>query len=110
MARVTVRYRPDRREFGKLMRSQQMRRPVIRAANDIRDRAVQIAPHDTGDYAAAFRVNEQAGLVSVRGNPRVNVEVYNDDPAAAPLEFGNGRIEARRVMLRAGEMMGEVPE
>lgn len=87
--RVNVRYSPNHREFGKFMRSDQVKVVAVAAAHDIADRAAELASKDTGNYARSFQVNAAARDLAVKGNLRAIAEVYNSDPAAAGQEFGD---------------------
>lgn len=101
---------PDHKEFGEFMLSDQIRDPTAEAARDVVDIASGLAPRSNrpGPHMAdQFKVNREAGVIKVSGNVRVKVEVYNEDPAAAPNEFGNGRTRRHRMLGRAGAEVGE---
>lgn len=104
--RVHVRYKPNHREFGAMMRGAFTRRWVIEAAKDIRLIAEQTATHRTGNYARSFKVNTDPGLIVKGGNKRAYAEVYNDDEAAAGQEFGDrwGNPPQRTLGLAGGRV------
>lgn len=80
----------------------------LEAAKDIASAASDIAIAEgrtaTGSYARSFKT-EAIEPVLVAGNLRRAAAVYNDDRAAAPVEFGNRRVGAGRyVLFRAGQL------
>lgn len=83
-----ARYQPNRESFGRMMKSRPIRRITNRAARAGANYVRSIAPVDTGAYRDSIRVED--GL-SQRGD-RVASYVVADDPAAAPLEWGNERV------------------
>lgn len=112
-----VGYRPDHKSMAAFLLSKQARDPAIKAAHDIADIARATAPRskdpedsteEVTHLADGFRVNEHSKPVSLGGNPRVGAEVYNEDEAAAPNEFGNSHVRnPKRTLGRAGAMVGE---
>lgn len=110
-------YRPNFRSFGRFIRSQQVRRPVIRVAHDIARRAGEYAPKsettkgggNDGSLSESYDVRSEAGEMKVDGHFRVKVEVFNSDSAAAPIEFGNSHLgkPGRRPLARAGNDYGD---
>lgn len=102
-----VRYVPDHKSFGEFMLSDQMRDVVSDVCHDIADRARLRAKKKTGAYAEGFKVNREAGAVVVAGNARVAVDVFNEDPAAGPEEFGGKRNARHRTLGRAGAEFGD---
>lgn len=110
---VRYRYKPDHRSFGAFMRSPRVRAVAVQAAGDIADHARTLALAEaskTGAYANSFRVNRRAPNLRVGGNIRATAHVYNNDPAAAPQEFGDrwGN-RGKRILRRAGAKVGELP-
>ncbi len=119
-------FKPDHKEFGRFMVSDQARKPAVEAANDVAKIARQL--EDSADvsrsgsgrtdrvregaerYAANFKVNDQTPPVVVGGNPRVGAEVYNDKRYAARREFGAAPDHrgATRSLRRAGAAVGEL--
>lgn len=67
MARPRIRYQPDFAGTRKLMTSPEMAQVMKDRAERAMPYARGISPHDSGDYAAAFRVE-----VVRRGGPRRN--------------------------------------
>lgn len=102
-----IRYVPNHKSFGEFILSDQVRDAVSEVAHDIADLARTRAKKKTGAYAEGFKVNREAGAVTVAGNPRVNVEVFNEDPAAGPEEFGGKRNARHRTLGRAGAAFGD---
>jgi hypothetical protein len=108
---IKVRYKPNNKSFGAYMKSDQVHKLAVAAAEDIMLIAAFLAPKNTTSYARAFRVNRRTGLIKLRGvNPRRYATVYNSDKAAAPVEFGGRRKrqKAEHVLLRAGAHVGQV--
>lgn len=96
-------YRPNIAETGRWMRTSDDLRGVCRdAAQEVADVAVAIAPIDTGAYIESIQVVEMSAL------DRVAAGVMADDPAAAPLEFGNTATGGRshNILSRAAEIAG----
>lgn len=90
--------------------SDQAREPAIAAGRDIAALAKTTSPRSSGPgphMADQFKVNEKSAPVKIGGNPRVGVEVYNEDRAAAPNEFGGKYNKRHRMLGRAGAKIGE---
>lgn len=108
-------YRPNFRSFGRFIRSEQARRPVVRVAHEIARTAGALSPRrksgepDGIPLAESFEVNAHAGEIKVDRALRVKVEVFSSNEAAAPMEFGNGRVgkPGHRMLARAGAMYGD---
>lgn len=109
-------YRPDHKSMAAFLLSNQARDPAVKAAHDIAEIARATAPRssvadtdeDVTHMADEFKVNEHSKPVLLGGNPRVGAEVYNEDPAAAPQEFGNSRVRnPSRTLGKAGARVGE---
>lgn len=107
MANWLARYEPDHIEFSKYMMSDDVAAVAHRAAAGIARAAVRLATgvSKTGNYAKGFRVDRDFRVVVINdgdgpGGRRIS-QVYNDDPAAAPLEFGNKNIKPQRILGRA---------
>ena len=110
-----VRYVPDHKSFGEFMLSDQMRDVTVRVCFDISQTARRLAPKrkdrgkvpDGTQMADRFRINKDAGILVVAGNPRVKVEVFNEARSAAPNEFGSKRNKRYRMLGRAGAAHGD---
>lgn len=107
-ARTTTRYKMDNSSFGAFMLSDQVWEPVKDICGEVKDNAERMAlaeAFDTGAYASSFKVNKTTETIN--RSPRVAGEVYNDDPAAAAVEFGQRRRNqkkaamGRRILRRA---------
>lgn len=96
--RVTARYKPNHKSFGEFMVSEQARQPAIEAARDIAA-ALKVTVHRSpgpGPHLAdSYEVNATTPPRLVAGEMRVGAEVYSEDPAAAPEEFGGKRNTAK---------------
>ena len=106
--RAITRYKMDNTSFGAFMLSDQIWDPVKDISQEVKDNAERMAraeAFDTGAYASSFGINKTTETIN--GNPRVVGEVYNDDPAAAAVEFGQRRRNqkkaamGRRILRRA---------
>lgn len=89
MAASRVRYEPNFRGLGKIMTSQAMAAMLTRHAQRGKQHAEAIAPVETGEYKASFRVsssNRGAG----RWADRAAAYLYNDSSHALAVEFTNG--------------------
>lgn len=103
--------RRDLRKGSKLMSmqefllSERLQQVVDDATDDVageaRGMAIEEGAVETGGYASGFRA-ERGPVQVIAGNARRTGRVVNEDPAAAPQEFGNRRVPARHVLLRAG--------
>jgi hypothetical protein len=111
MARL-ARYEPDHHGFGRYMRSDDVADAAHSVARDIANLARTTAEKGkTGNYSRGFRVDRSYQTMLINdgegsGLRRIS-SVYNDDGAAAPLEFGNKRTKARRTLGRAAAAIGE---
>lgn len=84
-----------------LKRSNDLRNSCEDAAEQIAMVARLIAPRRTGEYA------DSIGVVSpADSNDRVGASVQSDNPAAAPLEFGNQIIDEQSVFVDAAAIAG----
>jgi hypothetical protein len=106
-SRVTARFKPDHAEFTRFATSDQMLKPLIEAANDVRALAAADARKDTGSYARGFKVNSSAGTLVIGRYKRAITAVVNEDPAAAPNEFGGRRNKAEHTLGKAGAKIGD---
>ncbi|MFG2001686.1 hypothetical protein ACGFNU_21300 [Spirillospora sp. NPDC048911] len=86
MAGQTVRYEPNIPGLGRIMRSRGMQAMLSGEAQRGRQYAEVIAPRDTGDYAASFRVTS-ASRGSGRWSDRAAGYLYNDSDHALAVEF-----------------------
>lgn len=110
-------FRPNHKEFGQFILSDQMRDVTAEVAVDIALLAGRFAPRrksrgqvpDGAAMADRFRVNREAGTLKVERNLRVKVEVYNESRSAAPNEFGGKKKKHRRhrMLGRAGAAFGD---
>lgn len=102
-------FKPDHKEFGRFIMSEQARQPAVEAARDVAKIAAanEIAA-GSKEHAANFKVNDKTPPVTVAGNPRVGAEVYNDDRHSAVREFGRKRKGGTRALRRAGAVVGEL--
>ena len=107
MARVKATFKPDRKGFTEFACSPQMLEPLYEAAHDVRRIAMVNAPKKTGAYAQGFKVDASAGTVTIGSYKRVITVVVNQDPAAAPVEFGGYRNKAQHILGRAGAAVGD---
>lgn len=90
--------------------SDQAREPAVHAARDIAALARTTAPRSkqSGTHMAdQFKVNARSAPLNIAGNPRVGAEVYNEDPAAAPNEFGGPNNTRHRMLGKAGGAIGQ---
>ena len=104
-------YKPNHKEFGEFMLSEQARDAAVEAAHNIAILAgiIVTGEHSTGKTAESYKVNENTAPVTVAGNPRVGAEVYSDEPAALAQEFGNARTRnPKRPLGKAGAALGEL--
>lgn len=103
-------FKPDHKDFGRFILSEQARDPAVAAAKDVAKLAAanSAAAHGSGDLASNYKVNGKTAPVVVGGNPRVGAEVYNDKRYAAAREFGRGRKNGTRALRRAGAAVGEL--
>ena len=107
-----VRYVPSRVGFGAFIRSDQVRDPVVEVAEDIAaSAATKVSDGSAGGLhdrvRKRFKVKRKAGLLKVAGNLRVKVEVFNDEPGSALVEFGARNIQRDRPLGRAGPGFGD---
>ena len=104
-------YKPNHKEFGEFILSEQARRPAIEAAQHIAEIARARAPRGEGPgphMADQYKVNENPAPVVLAGNPRAGAEVFNEDINATRNEFGNKRTKAHRTLGKAGAEVGEM--
>ena len=105
--RVRARFKPDHKEFTRFACSPQMLEPLYQAAHDVRKIAQAEAAKQTGSYAKGFKVDASAGTVTIGAYKRVITVVVNEDPAAAPQEFGGYHNKAQHTLGRAGAAVGD---
>jgi hypothetical protein len=106
-SRVKATFKPDHKAFTRFATSDQMLEPLREAGHDVRRIAQATAAKDTGAYAEGFKVDSGAGVLAIGRFRRRIVTVVNEDPAAAPNEFGNKKMKAQRTLGRAGAAVGE---
>lgn len=103
-----MRYQADYTATGKFLKSDPGLRRALRVSGaEILEAAQAIAPVATGDYLESLEVVDDDAA------DRMGTAVASEDPAAAPLEFGNRRTGGRgqNVLTRAAEIAGfEVDE
>lgn len=109
-------FRPDRKSFQEFLLSEQMRDPTAAVARDILEVAKGFTPRSNegsdGHLQDAYDLVREGGTLVVGDSfpyPRVMVIIKNEHPAAAAVEFGNGRTHkpARRMLARAGSAFGD---
>ena len=105
--RVRARYEMDNASMAAFLMSDRVDDLVQKVGNDIADAAKHLAIAeglvDTTAYIENFETRKVIGGHDAEGGPRRAVEVYNEDEAAAPNEFGNGSILDNRILTRASE-------
>jgi len=106
------RYVPNHPSFGAFIRSDQVRDPVVEVAEDIAaSAATKVSDGSAGGLhdrvRKRFKVKRKAGLLKVAGNLRVKVEVFNNEPGSALVEFGARNIQRDRPLGRAGSEFGD---
>ena len=102
---VKWKYKPNHKEFGAYMMSEEARKAPIEVAKQIVEDlrvSVKRSTRDHPHLADSYRVNAESGPVVFDGNPRVGAEVYSDHPAAAPEEFGGSKNRSNRWLGRVG--------
>ena len=91
---MTATFTPDHAGVGRMLRAQFMQDAMSRRADDIKYRAISIAPvgvededKHSGRYKASFhtRVRSHGGATL----DRAEAVVYNDSPEAYWVEFGH---------------------
>ena len=107
-----TRYVANRSSFSAFIRSDQVRDPVVEVAEDIAaSAATKVSDGSAGGLhdrvRKRFKVKRKAGLLKVAGNLRVKVEVFNDEPGSALVEFGARNIQRDRPLGRAGAELGD---
>jgi hypothetical protein len=106
-SRVKATFKPDHQAFTRFATSEQIMKPLREAAHDIQQNAQTLATKRTGNYASGFKVDFSKSIVLIGAYPRAVAVVRNDDPAAAPNEFGNRHNKAKHTLARAGAMVGD---
>lgn len=99
-------YKPNHKDFGRFMLSQQIKKPIREIAELIKADAISGTPVLTGDLASSYDVNDVTPVVA-GGNPRAAMEVRNSNPAAAPQEFGNKHVKGQRMLGKAASRFGD---
>lgn len=102
MARAT--FKPNSKGIGSMLRSQKMEREMVNRAGLVQGYGEAIAPRDTGEYAASFRIESGTDNSPVRlgTSDRAWAMVRNFARHAAAVEFGNRQVgEGQRVLGRA---------
>lgn len=105
---MPIYYKEDHQSFGEFMVSDQVRDPTAKVANAI-SRAMRGASRRSSGpgphMADLWEVNEFAGIrvliTDGHANPRVRVDVFNPDIAAAAEEFSIQAGNDRPATLRA---------
>jgi len=108
----TTRYVPNHPSFGAFIRSDQVRDPVVEVAEDIAaSAAAKVSDGSAGGLhdriRKRYKVKRRAGLIKVHRALRVKVEVFNNEPGSALVEFGARNIERDRPLGRAGAEFGD---
>lgn len=104
---VRAKFKPDYKAFAEFATSDQILEPVHQAAHDVRELAAADAPKQTGALAEGYKVDAGAGILKIGKFVRVIVNVVNENPAAAPNEFGGKRNNANHTLGKAGAMIGD---
>jgi len=99
MAR-NVEYVPNRRGTGQLLKSAEMARLVLDAAEAGADAARVAAPRASGTLAASVHV-EYAGNDGGPAGDRVEARVVSDAPHTLAVQFGTSRMKAQPFMEAA---------
>lgn len=90
-------------EFRRLALDPRFHAICLAEAQKIAERAAAIVPKVTGALAAGYRAEEATftwpGSHGI--TRRAGAQVVNDDVAAVPVEFGNGRAREQRPLRRA---------
>jgi hypothetical protein len=105
--RVKATFKPDHKAFTEFATSDQMLEPLLKAAHDVRAAAELSAAKKTGSYASGFKVDAAAGTLMIGTYKRRITAVVNEDPAAAPEEFGGRRNKANHTLAKAGALIGD---
>lgn len=112
--RVKHAYGQDVESFGEFILSEQVRKPVTEVAEAIAAVARSTSARDESkpdgeSMADKWAVSKHAGTRTINRSPRVRVDVYNPDIAAAAQEFGSGprRRQRTRVLGRAAGLFGD---
>lgn len=90
-----TKFNANYRGIGRMLRSDDMALLIGAEAVRIAQRARQIAPHRTGNYARHFGVSIE------KRRDRVVAHVYNDDPGALAIEYGTRDTRAHRTLRTA---------
>ncbi len=98
-----MRYRPDYPATSRfLIADSRLRRALHVAAEEIETVVEVIAPYREGNYL------ESLSIGNGETTDRMSVNLSVDDPAGAPVEFGNTRTDhsGRHILTRAAEIAG----
>lgn len=105
---VRAKYKPNHKEFGKYMMSDEARQaPIAVAKQIVEDLKVTVKRSSGGGphLADSYQVDEHSEPISFDGNPRVGAAVFSSHPGAAPEEFGGrggAKNKPRRWLGRVG--------
>lgn len=93
-----ARFRGNYKGIGDMLRSPQMQREMATRAERVKDKALALAPRETGQYSTSFRVE-----VGVREGkkPRAQAKVINDASNASYVEWGTSKTPRFRPLGRA---------
>jgi hypothetical protein len=101
---VTVRYKPDIADTGRLMKGPEMQALMREIAEEGKALAESIAPVETGEYKSSFRVEVTAhGGLGVGGD-RAQANLINDSPHAAYVEWQDNK----HVLAKAADYMQKI--
>lgn len=101
-----ARYDPNDAGWAAIRMSPEILAACLAEAERGKTYAEGVSPEDSGAYKQAFKVKATTADIG-RGGRRVAAELYNDDPAAAPLEFGNKRMpRPQRIFGRTAGFLG----
>jgi hypothetical protein len=93
-----AKFRGDYKGIGKILRSTQMQREMETRAERVKSKAEALAPRDSGQYSASFRV--ETGVREGR-KPRAVSKVINDARNAPYVEWGTSKTPRHRTMGKA---------
>ncbi|MEU5976388.1 HK97 gp10 family phage protein [Streptomyces sp. NPDC047315] len=108
---MAARFRPSHRGIGELLRSEMIRRDLVRRANRIKSTAETIAPvGGPGDpHPGRYKASVVVTSTTRGGRRRDRAVAYatNTAPYARWVEYGTERVPAHHVMLRAARAGGD---
>lgn len=103
--RSGARFRANYRGIGAMLRSQEMQAEMRRRAEKVKAMAEAIAPVETGQYKASFRVT--SGARGGVNRDRAFGRVSNSVPHAFYVEYGTSTQPAHHILRRALRAAGD---